>query len=349
MDERQLVIQIDGDLVKEGEAPLWLLADVFRSVQDTINLIAMAETDQGINQRARVSEIIKRSCELRRVAEHKGSYVLIAKLPSVDSTSIYNEDIAVTARDKFLEFISHVGQNSNIKMLKDIIPDSAYCRRVLRSIESICPRPDSKWNLAFGTDAAILSAKINSSSRYTIKQYLSLPDVETRIVTGELVRLHLDERTFQIYYKPNQRRLSCSYDTELEEFIIKNLRDKVQVVGQVVLDEEGEPSKIIEVSDIIALDLSPIIVEEISSNGFILHFKNPLQVTPFFDEDSQQLVAESKELNLISSGGSRDDLIEDIRLDIAWLWQEYALADEKDLSPGAIRLKNYLLSLQAGE
>jgi hypothetical protein len=70
----------------------------------------------------------------------------------------------------------------------------------------------------------------------------------------------------------------------------------------------------------------------------------PVVVNPRLDEDTQQhFVAEIAEFGLSAQGRTRDTLLDDIASQIGFLWEEYAVAKESELSEDAIELRKVLL------
>jgi predicted RNase H-like HicB family nuclease len=61
------------------------------------------------------------------------------------------------------------------------------------------------------------------------------------------------------------------------------------------------------------------------------------------EEGQQHFVAEIPELGIYAQGRTRDDLLYDIASQIAFLWDEYAVAKESELSEDAIELHRVLL------
>jgi len=92
-------------------------------------------------------------------------------------------------------------------------------------------------------------------------------------------------------------------------------------------------------------DLSTIELNYIDWNGKKLHFKNDLILTPKLDDTKQLYTIDYPKLGLTTFAHTRQELIEDIKSDIAYLWEEYALAADNELTEDARLLKNELLGL----
>lgn len=137
-------------------------------------------------------------------------------------------------------------------------------------------------------------------TRALIGKLLSEPGFEEMTVTGELVRVHLDEHKLGIYHRPTRRVLDCYYDPELGNLIIDSLKGTVHVTGRVQLDAKGLPDKIVDVSDISAVDLRPLVLRSVETAEGRLVFRRPESVTPSFEDG--EVVFELPELHIVATG-----------------------------------------------
>lgn len=250
-------------------------------------------------------------------------------------------DLGLRTLNKYKEILKRLNNESSID---DLIRDGQHRRRVLRSIASYCPSAGDEWSLTIQDTEKEISGKLTLHTRKFIDKILSLPDVQHRTVSGELIRVHLDEHKLAIYYQPTQRVLDCFYSEELEEFVIANLRGLIQVTGQVQLDSEGNPEKIVNVFKVTELDLRPFVLKRCETDDLVLRLKKPLVVKPAFD--GEFIVMEIPELNIIAVGDTREEAIEELQKDLAWLWMEYIHeSDDIELSEDAIELKHRLKTL----
>ncbi|WP_018086945.1 hypothetical protein [Desulfurispora thermophila] len=350
MDERSLVLKIEGLSVGKGRIPFSLLVKILKGIQEIIYLVALSEQCRDIKKRARIPSNIQRSCELIRVLESPGSYEILASLPEPQQRIMFSEndyDIGIAARRKLLELMDAVSISYNDKHIEDIIPDSSYRKRILKTIESFSPRPGQDWSLYVGGRNGEPYGYVNSETRKNVSRLLVGQWLEHRTITGELMRIHLDEKSFGIRYKPTDQVLICYYDPDLEDIIINNLRGVVRVTGTVKLDHNGHPEKVVNVYEIDEVDLSPISFSRIASDGIELVLKKPIEVIPELNE--QEVIIEFQELNIISSGETVDEAVMELQSDIVWLWKEYAKEEDDALSVDAIKLKYLLLDMVAEE
>jgi len=343
--ERSFSLKIEGTSIDKGTVSFKLLAGILSGVQDTFYYIGMAEAGRAIRARARAPLEIQRACELRRIIEQPGSYEVLAEVAPPPQTVLFTScDLGKRVLEKYLRLVDVIARPGAKERLVDLFPDSVFRRRILRSVETYCPKEGDEWQLIVtGNKALPISGTLSSQVRQQIKDVLYEPEMETMTVTGELVRLHLDEHRLAIHYAPTRRVLDCFYDPELEDFVIQNLKGMLQVTGKVQLDANGYPEKIVDVIDITELDLSPVRLSVIKAPNTTLVLHKPLEIALHFD--GQEIVAELPEFNIIATGATRDAVIRDLENDFAWLWREYGQADDAELSGDARALKQAIRKL----
>jgi len=289
-----------------------------------------------------VPQEIKRSCAIYRVVENKGSYCLTAEVSPPRSIGEI-DDIGLTAKEKYLEVVNCL-KESALEKLNKVIPDSNYRRKVLRTIASYCPKSGERWNIGIGNIGRPLTM-LETGLAKSIRQVLVKPDFEQRTVAGELVQIHLDENRLGLYYAPAQRVIHCTYEPELEDFIVSNLREIIQVYGQVQMDNRELPEKIVDVLEIEKIDVSPIEMSEIHAEGNLLILKEEFTITVDFDQESQEFVMEYPALGIVLGAETREDLLAEFCTDFNWIWQEYGKGDVSLMSEGAVKLREIMRAM----
>lgn len=343
MENRQFHIKLEGSAVREGRISFLLLSRILHGIQQTVHYLALAGVQYDYRHRIRVPRDIQKACRLYRIMEHRGSYDLTAEMAS---PAPYGDiqDLGGFVKDKYLSLARILSEKQHWEQLQDILPDSAYRRKVLRSVAEYCPKSGENWNLCIGAPQMPLNP-LSPGLQTAIHHYLVQPMTEYRSLTGELVQLHLDENKLGIYYQPAQRVVHCIYDSELEDFIVASLRHLVQVYGQVQMDERGVPAKIVDVVEIDSIDLTPLEVASFDLAGRCLVLKQEIELPIDFDLKAQEFVLEWPELNIFLGAKTREELWDDFVQDFFWLWEEYGKSDVQSLSQDALRLKQRLQEL----
>ncbi len=339
MAGERLCITVDGEEIREG-VPLQLLAAVFRGVQDTVYHIAMAESGRDARRKARVPEDIRAQYQLMRAAEHNSAYTVEAVFArSVQQPLPLEPNGRAAVLEKYTSLLSALAESDGQK-LSALFPDTTWRRRILRSLEAYCPRKGDQWHLTVGRERKGAAATLSATTRECIARILAEPGLEDMTVSGELVRIHLDEHKLGVYYRPTSRVLDCYYDPELEDLIVENLKGIVHVTGRVQLDANGFPDKIVDVSDIRALDLRPVVLKSVETAAGRLVLREAESVKPSYEDE--QVVLELPDLHIVASGATREDAVEKLFSDLIWLWKEYVLAPQEELSLDARALAERL-------
>lgn len=315
-------------------------------IQQTFYYIASAEVKKEGTGRGRIPQDIQQACELRRVLEKPGSYEVLAEITDLNEPNLFpGIDVGKITLKKYLDMVEILSSPENFNQLDTVFPDSLHRRRILRSVETYCPKEGDEWQLQFNDANGNKPRLLTKDTRQRIKLVLAKPQEESRIITGELVRLHLDEHKIGIFYPPTERVLECFYDPEIEDFVIENLKGYVQVTGRIQLDANGQPDKIIDAREIVELDLNPIKLSRFEDSNLTLILNKSIYIEPQFNESEQEVIIELPQFNIIADGATREQAIKSFEADFIWLWKEYALADDNILSSDAIELKCAVLNM----
>ena len=166
----------------------------------------------------------------------------------------------------------------------------------------------------------------------------------SRVVTGELKNIDFIERKLTLIYLPTSKELDCLYDEALEDLLYERRRELIQVTGRVLLDDQGRPKKIIDVTDIRDVDLSPLEILTVRHGEVSLRVAPALLLEPTLDDSQQLLCVENQELDMMIFAPTREALLVELHEHLAMLWQEYAQARDDDLDAPARHLKQALLA-----
>lgn len=342
LPEAKATIRLKGQEMENCEVPIEILVRVLGGLQQIIYLLATVEEKGTVKQRFKVPLERQQRYTLRASIPQPGSYTLPIVLNSDFNSQLGNPTEIMKKLENFLSSLI----DSNFKQTQDIFPDSKLRNRALLESKRILPRAGENWSLGFSRlDKPELS--LTNKSTTSINEWLNQDSSEDAVmtVTGELIRIYFDKRTVVLKYPPTHHEIECFYLEELEDSMIENRRQLIQVTGEFTLDADGHPTKLTDVTRIEPVELSPIILREISWLGRKFNFKNPLRLTPTMDEDTSQLfVVEEPSIGIHVFAYTRDDLINEINEQILMMWDEYAQANVEDLASDAQHLRKQLLN-----
>lgn len=323
--------------------PASVLIQVLQRAQQAFELIGMYVEGREVRQRARVPAVTSKRFQLVCELPTQGSYRLPVTLgaePDLADFQILDRAYAI-----FRGVVEAIPLRAR-EPIATHIPDPGIRRRVLDAIRGMCPRADDRWRLTLHDSADVQFAALDSGAARFVDEVLMPPEQREalRVVTGELKSIDFAEHKVTLIYPPTSRELACFYREDIEELLYGCRRDFIQVTGQVVLDDAGEPRQIIDVTDIRELDLSPIVLDIIDTPSLSLHALPPLVLEPTQEESRQLLCVTDTTIGLDVFAASREHLLAEIQEQLAMLWQEFAQAPDDELTAKALILKTALRS-----
>lgn len=165
------------------------------------------------------------------------------------------------------------------------------------------------------------------------------------VVTGYVDKLDLKKRQLFLRTPTPHRILQCRYKTAMQPLLLENLRNIVHVDGKIELDQNDDPMRIVKVSGIRNIDTSDINVVDLLPDYLERNGSEDLYVRVALSDCKQVYCAEVKELDLCQAAYTREELVDIMESWFCFLWQQYALADDSNLTDDAIRHKAILRKL----
>ncbi len=337
-------IRMIGQSMDNFEVPAPLLVRTLDGFQQIVYLLAASSDNKSIGKRFRITNELQQLYTLKCQIPQAGSY----SIPISLNPCLYAQLSLITKYDTILEnlqnILSGVSEN-NLEKIRHILPDSKIGNRVLNELRKCLPKAGEGWRLGFlsGESQEVI---LTDKTIHHIDRWLNPNTTEDEVmtVTGELVRINFDEYTVVIKYPPTNHEIKCFYVEELEDSLIENRRQLIQLTGKFTLNDEGHPNKLTDVTRIEPVDLSTILLKEISFGNVKLRLKNITPIVPYMDEESSQLfVVEEPKIGLFTFAYTREELIEKINEQIVMMWERYAQANPEALAKNAKELKIKLL------
>ena len=334
---------IESGEPQNNVVPASVLVQILQNAQQAFELIGVHVEGRSINQRVRVPVATSQRFQLICQLAESGSYALPVIVGS--ATELFESEQTEKAFRIFRDVMERVSSR-DATGLTEALPDERIRRRVLEAVKGMAPRADAKWTLALHDSANVTFAFLDVQTIPFVQNTL-VPAAQreaSRVVTGELKNIDFIERKLTIIYPPTSKELDCLYDEALEDLLFERRRDLIQVTGRVLLDDQGSPKKIIDVSDIRDLDLSPLEISTVLHGAVSLRVTPALLLEPSLDDSKQLLCVENQELDMMIFAPTREALLVELHEHLAMLWQEYAQARDDDLDAPALHLKQALLA-----
>ena len=337
-EEVTATVRLIGQEMENYEVPVSILVNTLSGLQKIVYYLATVQEELTVGQRFRLPQEIQQRYTLRCKVPQPGSYAMPIVLKQLDRLAS-DQSVIMESLESFLASLN----GTDINPIQNIFPDDNLRFRALREAREFLPKAGDDWQLRFAQndrDEIVLT----SDAVAHIDSWLELENT-VMTVTGKLIRIDFDEHILILRYPSTDRKIRCTYHSELEDKAIKNRLKLVQVTGLCYLDSEGNPTKLTDVTRLEAVDLSPLIFEEIYLGEQRLRFRESMNLIPFLDEETQQLfVVEEPVICLYAFAYTREQLIQEIYEQIVFMWNEYVKSTDANLALDALRLRRELLN-----
>ena len=324
--------------------PAHVLVKSLQQVQRIVYLLAKFHQGDELGQRARPSHDLEQRFALICQVPEAGSYALPADIGDPSTKESFDDgDIGQVSR--LFQQVSEAVNEGDLLSLREQIPDGAYRKSLIEAYKAAQPPKRSGVVLSIedykhrkllnGFHIADAFAKLDSRS---VK---SNGRDTPAYVTGTLVRMNFEERRLHLKLLSG-RAFQATYSDDFEPDLLDHPRDLIQVYGDVTYDEDGVPTSLTEVDQIIEVNESPIQIREFVFGDARYHLDPPLSFEVSFNrEDHLYDLCGDFEVKL--SAESRPDLEDALDDSLVMLWTEYAQEQPSRLSPKAQELRSQLL------
>jgi hypothetical protein len=323
------------------EVPVALLTQGLQGLQQLIFLSALSLENRAVRQRVRISTDIQQRYTLHCRPPEEGSFKVSGRVGDLRKGLVNTGDVRGVM--KLVHDFSHATLAASNQDLLRLVPDSRIRVSMLDCLRGMSPSPGSGYAFEFRNCIGD-PVRLDEVLAERIEKVLTVPEPRQRqrTITGELRGIFFAEHRLSLFYAPKGRTLECLYDESLEPMLFENRRDLIQVTGQVEDADDGNPRRIVEVSRIEDLDLSPFVVTEIVPGEAL---ERPLRLEPILSDDQQLIRLENTELDIDVFAATRAELLHELRGQLEMLWREFVTEDDSALSAPAQALKRRWLGL----
>lgn len=314
-----------------------VLVQTVQRLQRLVLLAAAAKEGRSMRQRFKPSTDLREAHDLRFGVPVAGSW----GLPFVEAGSEHNPNTA-SGLGLLLLFVLAVQSNDHLRAAQ-LIPQHNYRDAMLVDLRDMAPAEGADWYVNLSVDGKG-SVKLDYDARRVFTAFLvdEGPEEGPGTFIGELQRINFAQQRIHLRHPTTGTSIECSYPPEHEETLLTKRRELVQVMGQVTRTD-GDVVEVSDVSMVLPVDLDPFTLPRVQSHGRTLLIHPPLQVTPRLDEESNQsFVFQNEGLDLDVVAPTREALHDEIASTLVFLWEQYALASDHDLTDGAKTLKAQL-------
>lgn len=341
--DRELQLRFGGKPTDGHIVPAGVLTQALQSLQRAVHLLGMCHEGKDVRQRLRISADIEMRYAVLCGLPTAGSYISPIVIGDTSQT-LFDAPAVNAVTSKLLEILNAVSTQDAVKV-RSLLPDPTFRSPILSSLAKMAPpkRSGIEIDLQTRTGKKLFAPAAASEFVERIIEQRQSPDATVTTVTGRLIGIDFADRMLRLHFPPTKRELKCSYHESVEDMLLENPREYVQVVGQVILDKDGEPERIIDVERILEVDLSPITVAVFVSGGAQVCASRPVVFAVTLDESVQYHCIEGGEFAIDLMASTREELEHDLVQELDMLWRQYAFEQDDTLTEGARKLKQALL------
>lgn len=222
----------------------------------------------------------------------------------------------------------------------EAVPSKLGRLRVIEGVKRVSPKPSEKITVTSGLTAE----KTTHLKQADVIPFHKLQPIEDEYVDSEVIGtialVDFERKTLWLRPKSATKRFKMQYDPEIEDRLMDARYKLMKVNCKVKYNINGDIAEIIDADGIEELELRPVEIDSFDCDGVTHTFEHPITVTVELDETSQVYLGVFEELDLCVYVEHQDEMRQEILDDLAWRWSAIVMADEDELAPDAIAVRN---------
>ncbi|HAZ64719.1 MAG TPA: hypothetical protein DCZ72_14070 [Armatimonadetes bacterium] len=329
-------VAIVGPAADEGAVDVEILKTGLTNLGEMALLLGAMRDGYEIRQHFRPPAATRQRYALQVGLPRAGSYALPFRVADTSpQPPLFDADEPVDVALQVAEVLA-LAASGDAAALAKAVPDPTYRRRLVAQALEMAPPVGERWGVAVRANGRSVTLDEPARRRLEAVVAPAVAPSSTMTVTGELTAVDFDQTQIRLRYAPTSREIVCSYLLEIEDQILASRRDLVEVTGQFTLDDAGQPTKLVQVSRVAPVDLSPIVLTEIEHDGTTLVADPPLRLEVTLDETQQLYEVTDTSLSLILGEETREELLAELEEAVVFCWRFYGQRENPDeLTPQA--------------
>lgn len=343
-DRRAVKLVFEGEDFVDGNAPISVVADKLRALQDLFYHAAATVHSDATMRRGPWAAKYRGCAELTLSTAHYSSLTIEAWLPRGEHDLL---EMGKKATSLLLAVASSAARED--AGVVELVPDRQARGFLLRGLERLCPSEgdDYRVTLSNGSPSSpkvVLTGQMRESVRRLAAPPAALPEPTLVTVVGQLVKIHVEIGPAMIAIQRDGQEIKCYYDETLRDQIENLLPGSaVEVTGLATVDPQGSVLQINSVADIDLANMEPLRMRRFEQGTNEYRLRKPLIVEVQHAEGLW--VYRNAEIGLWGTGERRMDALRDLNGNFDFLYQEYAQEDDSKLDGKARELKMMLLNM----
>lgn len=328
--ENQLIIKVDGNSVDAGRIPVSVLEKVLRGAQQAIFILGEQQLSEGalMRERGPVPKKVKEEFTLELVDTSTGSFVMNLDLPTTTPKALQQK-----AFGTFHSIIDLLGDDKP-KEIRKLIDNPQVLQRILKSIKEMLPKQD-EYGLIIKGNQTTFTNRISTKEIKVVERLLGKPLEEARELIGKIVEIKIHGESYIGVF--NGSRIIRCFTQDIESEVFQMIGKEVLLKGEAVLTNTNDIQELTTIDEVIVAD---------PGKWFISNFQYVQKTYEMVDSFNVELdyiegywTITHVPLGLYISELTLREVIEACYLELSFLWEEYVLSDDSDLTKDAIELK----------
>jgi hypothetical protein len=340
-DQDGAELAIVGGETADHTVPADVLVRALAGLQRIVYLMAAAQERKPIGDRFTPSEALREQNSLRCGVPQASSFAVPLSLAPRRSLLPASDPRPL---DGAME-VFRLASRGDWGAMAGLFSRPNYVPRLMAEILGMLPRPGERWGVTLRVGGERVT--LGDSAYRSIRSYLASDAAEdaTMTVTGELLRVNIEDHRLVIRYPPTRAEILCHCDPAVLGTVLRNYDVPIQVTGLYTLDRKGHPIRLTGVTRVEPLDLSPMTFDRVEWGSRRLAIDPPLSLNPSMDEESGQLCVLSDErLGVHVFAQTREQLADELAEQLLFQWDAYAHESPDHLTVPARRLREALLA-----
>jgi hypothetical protein len=335
-------LHFEGEETWGHVVPAAALAQAVEALQRAVHLLAMAYEGHEIKQRVRVTQELDRKYALLLKIPQEGGYDIPYQIGNT-ALKLFDPDDVRTVTQQHVQLLSAV-QNGDAHTLRRLIPSAAYRRLVVSELRKMQPPP--RMGLVVSIEdfrrQKLLDGRTANERIAPLLTEPTQPSISPRlaVVVGRLDALDFQARRLRLQL-PNGRIVEGLYSETLLPVLLENPSQFIQVRGEAVIGEDGSLRQLNNVQEIIEVDDSKLSITSVVLGGVTRSAIQPITFDLEFNPEDGVYIAAGP-FNVVESAETRPELEAALAETLAFLWEEYVMADPETLTADARELRGEL-------
>lgn len=343
-DRKAIELVFEGDDFADGNAPIGVIADKLRALQDLFYHAAATVHGDATMRRGPWANKYRGCVELTLHTTHYSSLTIEAWLPTGEHDLLR---MGKEATNLLLRVASSAARGDT--EVNRLVPERQARGFLLRGLERLCPSEgeDYRVSLSNGSPSSarvVLTGQVRERVRRLVAPAVALPEPRTVTLVGQLVKIHVEVGPAMIAIQRDGQEIKCYYDETLRDQIENLLPGStVEVTGSATLDTQGAVTQINSIGDIDLANMEPLRMRRFEYGANTYRLRKPLIVE--VQHSDGLWVYRNSDIGLWGVGERRVDALKDLNENFDFLYEEYAKENDSRLDSKALQLKMELLNM----